>query len=141
MSMGGLPAFLMSRICERGARNFGRESKRRELYAAAVLGFLVVVLLLSAAVVLNVWVPVLVKLKSGAFSRLGLILMWVAATVIAYALLVPGGRYRGWSEEFKSRHTLVRQKPAMIEVLAIGTVMALLILGIVLNWLKDVVLT
>jgi hypothetical protein len=141
MSIRGLPAFLMSRICERGARNFGRESRRGELYAAAVLGFLAVVLLLSAAVVLNVWIPVLVKLKSTAFSRLGLILIWIAATVIAYALLVPGGRYRRWSEEFKSRHTFVREKPAMIEALAISTVLALLVIGIALNWLKDVVLT
>lgn len=141
MSMYGLPAFLMSRICDRGARNFGRESRRGEIYAAAVLGILMLLLLLSAALVLNVWAPDLLKLRSAMFSRLGLVLIWIAATGIAYALLVPEGRYRRWSEEFKSRHTLVREKPAVIEVLAIGTVLALLILSIVLNWLTDVVLT
>jgi hypothetical protein len=78
-------------------------------------------LLLSAALVLNVWAPGLLKLRSAMFSRLGLVLIWVAATALAYALFVPDRRYRRWSEEFESRHTLVRERPAVIEVLAIGT--------------------
>lgn len=141
MSVRGLSAFLMSRICDRGARNFGRESRRGEIYAAAVLGILMLLLLLSIALVLNVWAPGLLKLRSATFSRLGLVLIWVAATVIAYVLFVPEGRYRRWSEEFKSRHTLVRERPAVIEVLAIGTVLIVLVVSIALNWLKDVVLT
>lgn len=136
----GLPAFLMSRICERGARNFGRESRRGELYAAAVLGTLLLLLVMSTALVVNAFVPGLVDLKSAKFSRLGLVLIWTTATVVAYVLFVPDRRYRKWSEDFKSEHTIARERPALIEVLAIATVLAVLVASVLLNWVTDVLL-
>lgn len=136
--MGGLLAFLMSRICERGIRNFGRESRRGELYAAAVLGVLLLLLIVSAALVLNGLLPGWLDLKSPVFSKLGLLSLWIVATLVTYALLVPHGRYRTWAEDFKARYELARERPGLMEILAIASVFVLLIVGIGLNWLRSV---
>ncbi len=107
------------------------------MYAAGVLGVLFLVLVLSATLFLNVCRPGLLDLRSAAFSRLGLVLIWAVATVISYALLVPHGRYRKWSEEFTNRHAIVREKPALVEVTAVGAVLLLLVMSIVLNWIAS----
>src|SRR5262245_32970054 len=127
----GLPAFLMSRICERGARNFGRESKRGEIYAAAVVGLMLLILVLSATLVLNAFLPGL--LKTLKLSKLGVVLIWIAATLITYVVFIPNGRYRKWSDDFRRRHELARNQPGFAEVLAIATLFALLMASIGLN--------
>jgi hypothetical protein len=137
----GLLAFLMSRICERGARNFERVSSRGELYAVGVLGVLMLLVLLSAALFLNAWLPALVEFRSAKFSRMGLALIWAAATGISYVVFVPDGRYRRWSDEFQRSHTMAQRQPALVEVLAIGAVFAVLIASIALNWVTNVLLT
>jgi hypothetical protein len=133
-----LPAFLMSRICERGARNFGRESKRAELYAAGVVGVLLLILVISAALILDALVPDLVELKSATFSKLGLASIWIFTTAVAYMFLVPEGRYRKWSEDFRRRHELARDRPGFTEVLAIALVFAVLVVSIGFQWLRSV---
>ena len=134
-SLYGLVAFLMTRVCERGTRNFGRESRRGELYAASVLGIEFMMLLLSAALMLNAIAPERFDLKAIRFSAVGYILIWLITSIIIYSIFAPRGRYRRWSEEFKNRHVLVRERPAIAEVLTLLALFSLLLGSGFLHWL------